>query len=316
MHQSDRGIKQGDRLLKMQGKLDRGPVEFKTHIAEQDGEIMAIATRDVVSVPPTQTIVGAAEMMTKCNFRRLPVTDPGTRKLRGIITSGDIINFMGGGDKYKLVKVRHGGSLIAALNESVRTIMTQQLATLPHTAHLRDAVDAIITKKIGGLPLVDNAGVIAGIVTERDVMRILASERSTLNVEDIMPSVLRIADPDSPISGVTHDMTKYKFRRLPVVSDDVLYGIVTATDIMRYLGSREVFTRQTTGNVGEVMALPVRTLISGELYTTTPHNSINNAAREMLEKNIGALPVIEDSKLIGLITEFDLVKGFSKEGWS
>ena len=39
MHQSDRGIKQGDRLLKMQGKLDRGPVEFTTHIAEQEGLI-------------------------------------------------------------------------------------------------------------------------------------------------------------------------------------------------------------------------------------------------------------------------------------
>ena len=130
-----------------------------------------------------------------------------------------------------------------------------------------------------------------------------------------MTSSLRVTDPDSPISGVTHDMTKYKFRRLPVVSDDVLYGIITATDIMRYLGSREVFTRLTTGDVGEVMALPVRTLISGELYTTTPDNSINNAAREMLDRNIGALPVIEDSKLIGLITEFDLVKGFAKEEW-
>ena len=50
-------------------------------------------------------------------------------------------------------------------------------------------------------------------------------------------------------------MTKYRFRRLPVVSDDVLYGIVTATDIMRYLGSREVFSRLTTGNVAEVTGL-------------------------------------------------------------
>jgi len=42
MHQNDRGIKQGDRLLKMQGKLDRGPVEFKSHIVQQEGEIMAM----------------------------------------------------------------------------------------------------------------------------------------------------------------------------------------------------------------------------------------------------------------------------------
>ncbi|HII99566.1 MAG TPA: histidine kinase, partial [Methanoregula sp.] len=83
MHQNSRGIKQGDRLLKMQGKLDRGPVEFKSHIVKQDGEIMAIATQDVISSPPTRTIMAAAEQMTKCGFRRLPITDAGTRKLRG-----------------------------------------------------------------------------------------------------------------------------------------------------------------------------------------------------------------------------------------
>ena len=253
--------------------------------------------------------------MTKCGFRRLPVTDPGTKKLRGIITSGDIINFMGGGDKYKLVQIRHGGNLIAALNEPVRTIMTQQLTTLPHTTHVREAVETIIDKKIGGLPLVDDDGVLNGIVTERDVLRVLAAERSTLNVEDIMTTDLRVTHPDSEISTVTRDMTMYKFRRLPVVSDDVLFGIITATDIMRYLGNGEVFTRLTTGDIGEVMGLPVRTLISGELFTASPGDCINNAAREMLDKNIGALPVIEDSRLIGLVTEFDLMKGFAEEEW-
>ena len=107
-------------------------------------------------------------------------------------------------------------------------------------------------------------------------------------------------------------MMKYRFRRLPVVSDDVLYGIITATDLMRYLGSREVFARMTTGNVAEVTDLPVRTLIAGELTTTAPGKSINEAAREMLERNIGALPVIEDSRLIGLVTEFDLVRAFAR----
>jgi CBS domain-containing protein len=296
----------------MQGKLDRGPVDFKSHIAEQEGEIMAIATPDVISVPPTQSIMGAVEQMTNCGFRRLPVTDAGTKKLRGIITSGDVINFMGGGDKYQLVHVRHNGNLLGAVNESVRTIMTQQLTTLPHTARIRDAVDIIVGRKIGGLPIVDDGGVLTGIVTERDVLRVLAAEHRKINVEDVMSSSLRITAPDCPISTVTHEMTKYRFRRLPVVSDDVLYGIITATDIMRYLGSREVFSRLTTGNIKEVTGLPVRTLIAGDLFTTTPDKSINEAAREMLDKNIGALPVIEDSRLIGLVTEFDLVRAFAK----
>jgi CBS domain-containing protein len=312
MHQNDRGIKQGNRLLKMQGKLDRGPVEFKTHIAEQEGEIMAIATRDVISIPPTTSIIAAVEQMTKCGFRRLPVTDAGTKKLRGIVTSGDVINFMGGGDKYKLVQVKHGGNLLSAVNENVRTIMTQQIVTLSHDATIREAVAEIVGKKIGGLPIVDNDGVLEGIVTERDVMRVLGAQQSGLKVEDIMSTSLRVTAPDCPISTVSHDMTKYRFRRLPVVSDDVLYGIVTATDLMGYLGNRDVFSRLTTGNISEVMALPIRTLINGSLSTTTPDRSINEAAREMLEKNIGALPVIEDSRLIGLVTEFDLVRAFAR----
>jgi CBS domain-containing protein len=249
--------------------------------------------------------------MTKCGFRRLPITDAGTHRLRGIITSGDIINFMGGGDKYRLVQVRHNGNLIAAVNESVRTIMTQQTETLACDARISDAVDVILKKKIGGLPIVDREGVLNGIVTERDVLRVLAADHSHLKVEDVMSSSLRVTAPDCPIATVTRDMTRHRFRRLPVVSDDVLYGIVTATDIMHYLGSREVFSRIETGDVAEVTGLAVRTLISGELFTTSPDKKINEAAQEMLRKNIGALPVIEDSRLIGLVTEFDLVRAFA-----
>jgi len=314
MHQNDRIAKGGDRLLKMQGKLDRGPVEFKSRIAEQEGEVMAIATTDVISIPPSKSIIGAVEQMTKCGFRRLPVTDPGTKKLRGIITSGDIINFMGGGDKHRLVEVRHNGNLIAALNENVRTIMTQKPITLGHDASISDAVGIITGKKTGGIPITGRDGALAAIVTERDVLRVLASERSMLSVEDVMTTALRVTEPDCPIAKVTKDMTTYRFRRLPVVSDDVLYGIITATDIMRYLGSREVFARLTTGNIAEVTGLPVRTLVAGSLITTTPGRSINEAAREMLKKNIGALPVIEDSRLVGLVTEFDLVRAFAREG--
>jgi CBS domain-containing protein len=310
MQRNNRSIKQADKLLKMHGKFDRGPVEFKSHIVQQEGEVMAIATRDVISVPQTTTIMGAVETMTNCGFRRLPVTDAGTKKLRGIITSGDIINFMGGGDKYQLVQVKHSGNLIAAINESVRAIMTQQTKTLPQNARISDVVEIIVNERIGGLPILEESGVLAGIVTERDVMRVLAGEKSTLAVEDVMTGSLQVTQPNCPIGEVTRDMTKHRFRRLPVVSDEVLYGIITATDIMRYLGSREVFTRLSTGNITEMMALPVRALITGDLFTTTPDKSINEAAREMLAKNIGALLVIEDTRLIGLVTEFDLVRAF------
>jgi CBS domain-containing protein len=313
MHTNDRNFKQGDKLLKMPGKLDRGPVEFKSHIVSREGEIMAIATRDVVSVPPTITIMGAVEKMTGCGFRRLPVVDAGSGKLRGIITSGDIINFMGGGDKFNLVQVKHGGNLIPAINEAVRTIMTQQLTTLPDSASINNAIDIILNKKVGGMPITDSNGVLVGIVTERDVMKVLATEKVDLTVNDVMTTSLRITDPDCPIGKVTHDMTSHRFRRLPVVSNDILYGIITTSDIMKYLGNKRVFDQLVTGDVAEVMGLPVRNLVSGDLYTTSPEKGINEAAREMLDKNVGALPVIEKTRLVGLVTEFDMVRALGRK---
>lgn len=274
---------------------------------------MAIASHDVVSVAPTTSIIGAVKTMTECGFRRLPITDPGTRKLRGIVTAGDIIDLMGGGNKYNLVQVKHNGNLLAAINESVREIMTTDVMTVPDSARIHDAVDIIVHHKIGGLPIINSGGILSGIVTEKDVMKVLSTEKSLLAVKEIMSTALKVTNPDSPIGMATREMIRHRFRRLPVVKDDVLFGIVTNSDIVRYLGSGKVFNKLVTGDIGEVMGLPVRTLISGALHTTTPDQNINDAARNMLEKGIGALPVIEDTRLVGLVTEFDLVKAFARE---
>jgi len=297
----------------MPGKHDRGPIDFKTRIAEHEGEIMAIATRDVVVAHQTTTIIQAVEIMTREGFRRLPIVDAGTHRLRGIVTGSDIIDLMGGGDKYNLVQVKHGGNFLAAINEELHEIMTEHPVTMPGTGSIADAVDIIVNRRIGGIPITDNNGELKGIVTERDVMMVLATEPSRYRVEDIMTSSVRVTTPETPISEVSEKMVKCRFRRLPVVTEDVLCGIVTATDIMRYLGEGKAFEHLTTGDAAEVMSAPVRSLLSGELYTTTPDKNIHDVALEMLRRQVGALPVIEDSHLVGLVTEYDLVKAFSME---
>ncbi len=312
MHGNGFNHKASDRLLKMPGKLDRGPVEFNSRVAPHTGEVMGAATTHVVSVPPTMSIIGAAQTMTTCGFRRLPVTDPGTGRMRGIVTASDIVNLLGGGDKQNLVTVKHGGNLLAALNESVREIMSGQYLSLRTTQTIADALDLILERKIGGLPIVDGDETLLGIITERDVLRLLETGPSPLNVEDVMTTSLHVTTPDATLGGATKEMNRCRFRRLPVVSDEVLFGFITSTDIVRYLGTGEVFERLITGDMSELTTLPVRTLMKGELVTTTPEVPIDTAARLMRERRIGALPVIEDSRLIGLVTEFDLVRAYAE----
>jgi CBS domain-containing protein len=276
------------------------------------GTILSIATRHVISAPPTMRIFGAIETLTQWGVRRLPIVDPGTHRLKGILTARDVIDFLGGGEKFNLIHVKHDGNFLAAINESVSRIMKPEVRTLTPHATIHEAVRLIVESRIGGIPIVDD-GVLTGIVTERDVLKVLCRKQSSLRTRDIMTTSLLVQQPDCPLSMVTKVMTEHQFRRLPIVKSDVLFGIITATDIVRYIGSGKVFEKLVTGHVTEVMTLPVRELISGNLYTTDPNESITDAARKMLEMGVGALPVIENSRLAGLVTEFDLVRALFTE---
>lgn len=288
-------------------------IDVITDDSSEYGSIMRIATRNVISAPPTMRIYGAVETLAHWGFRRLPIVDPGTHRLKGILTIPDLINFLGGGEKFNLINVKHAGNFLAAINESVHKIMRQNVCTLPPSASIEDATRIIVKNRIGGIPIVDETGVLIGIVTERDVLRDLAKRISSLTVRDIMSTDLVVASPDQLLSEVTRILNQNRFRRLPIISDHILFGIITATDIMNYLGSGRVFEKLVTGHVDEVVCVPIRELMSKNLFLTHPHITVTEACQEMLEKNVGALPVIEDNHLVGLITEFDMVKLLSKE---
>ena len=223
-----------DKRMQSPGKMPGGSVELQSHRSGKHNELLSLGTKEVYTVPSTMSIIGSVEEMTRRGFRRLPVTDPGTQQLKGLVTAGDIIDFMGGGQKYNLVRGRHHGNLIAAVNEPVRTIMSTGITVLPTSADLSDAVECILTSGHGGLPIVDKEMVLCGIFTERDALNVLSTFRSSLTVEEVMSVAPYVTSPDAKISEVTREMVKRKFRRLPVVSGEVLFGIVTAMDVMRF----------------------------------------------------------------------------------
>jgi len=64
---------------------------------------MPLARKTVITVPPTTRIKNVAELMVERGVRRLPVTSPGTKKLMGIVRTRDIIDFLGGGEKFRIV---------------------------------------------------------------------------------------------------------------------------------------------------------------------------------------------------------------------
>jgi CBS domain-containing protein len=103
-------------------------------------------------------------------------------------------------------------------------------------------------------------------------------------------------------------MTSQRFRRLPLVTGKKLVGIVTVMDILRYFGSRQVFQHLQAGTVTKVLQTPVAEIAAKKVVTVEPQMDVGAAAKLMHENKIGALPVIENSKLVGIITERDFFK--------
>ncbi|WP_048168954.1 CBS domain-containing protein [Methanosarcina siciliae] len=291
------------------GTMRIGP-SFKSRISEHEGKILALATRDVVTLPPTATIMEAVRIMTERRFRRIPITDAGTGRLEGVVTSVDIIDFLGGGSRNLLVENRFKGNLLAAINEEVRQIMQTDVAYINDQADFKDAVTTMLEKRTGGLPIINDEMQVVAIFTERNAVELMGGIVTNKTVDEYMTKNVTMVTTDTPIGQAAKVMVQNRFRRLPVVKDGIFAGIVTASDIVHFLGRGDAFSKLTTGNIHEALDQPVGSIVSQELIWTSPGTDMGQAMEIMLEKKIGSLPVLEDGMLRGIITESDFLRGF------
>ena len=116
--------------INLRKSMNRGSVEHETKVHDKQGEIMKIATADVISIPPSKSIKDTAKVMMEHQFRRLPITDPGSGKVLGIVTVMDILDFFGGGNKFNIIEKKYQDNFLAAINEPVREIMSRDVICL------------------------------------------------------------------------------------------------------------------------------------------------------------------------------------------
>ena len=130
----------------------------------------------------------------------------------------------------------------------VREIMMGSPVTLKPEDTLDLANDVIALGRIRHIPVVDD-GRLVGIITERDLIGAAASQifglkqknksallKSVL-IKEVMKKRVLTAAPDTPIKDVAHLMAEKKIGCLPVVSAGAVVGLVTTTDILRYVES-------------------------------------------------------------------------------
>ncbi len=115
-----------------------------------------------------------------------------------------------------------------------------------------------------------------------------------MRISDRMTRNPASVNPKDTLAKAKALMESGGFRRVPVIDNGQLVGILSDRDLRQHLGYLE-----TTRVNAAMTASPM---------TVTPHSSVEDAARLMLEHKVGGLPVVENGKLVGIVTTSDMLR--------
>src|ERR687891_1922790 len=123
------------------------------------------------------------------------------------------------------------------MTKPVRSIMTKDVVTIDISRGATEAARLMTDRHISSVIIVDKEQPV-GIITERDfVKKICAKELEIYKVRvgDIMSRILTYADPDTSIDVAIQRMLNHNIRRLPILSEGKVIGIITVTDLAKHL---------------------------------------------------------------------------------
>jgi CBS domain-containing protein len=133
-----------------------------------------------------------------------------------------------------------------------------------------------------------------------------AGEAPPLTVRDLMSPQVHTVGTATPVDELRELMRRHRIHHLPVLGDDgSLRGVVSHRDV---LASAH---RERAGGEGPLVAARV---MSSPAETIGPDTDVRRAAEVMLDRRVGCLPVVEDGRLVGILTESDFVRRLARRG--
>lgn len=203
------------------------------------GGVEAYMTKDVVSFDVEDALADIYDCLTNNHFRRVPIFKPcpergrGKGQLAGIISRADIIkaNVHRFKQQYPSGESnRHQDGPLA------RDIMKCGLLTVKRDTPISEAMECLVTHNVSGLPVVDDYMNLVGVISEKDMLKLLCNPLcSPGNTEDFMTKEVVSFSYDDSLFDVCDCLINNNFRRVPILNQGKLVGIISRTDIMVYI---------------------------------------------------------------------------------
>ena len=264
-----------------------------------------------ITVSPDTTLLKTRETLLKNKIKRVVIVDK--KKPIGVITEKDIAKKI-----YEL-----GSSPINSVKATDFT--SKRLFVLTRTSSVQECAKMMKKHRISLVIITDKDGNLEGIVTETDLVKaFLTKESESLKVGKIMKRDVITASPSDPILHVESLLLKYGISRIIVQRNQIPVGIITFRDfvpakipqwIAESADPKEVQEYKYKKGLEEMHSNQMSYLFpfhATDIMTTKPitverDEDVKNAIALMIKYNISGLPVVKNSKLVGIITKSDIV---------
>jgi CBS domain-containing protein len=266
----------------------------------------------VLVVKPTDTLAYARNLMLSRDVSRLVVVDDYARPV-GVITITDIAS---------VLTTRPENLLDEIL---VREVMNTDLKTIEYNRSVKTAAYMMLKYGVGGLPVVDEGGELVGIITRSDVVRAFAERyRGVFKVEEIARRDVTVARRSHSISYIVKLVNTDPSAKVVVVDDEGRpVGVITRRDIafleplLLARKGKEAFKKSKAESplVEGKLTLTRKYLVplAEDIMTPDPVVAFTGedaavASSRMVEKRIGCLPVVDESRLLkGVLTKREVL---------
>ncbi|HWL95364.1 MAG TPA: CBS domain-containing protein [Phycisphaerae bacterium] len=275
-------------------------------------QLIEIGDARVVHLGPAESISQAIELMEKHGFRHLPVVERG--RVVGMVSDRDLLSAVSLLPESAMDAPR---PLMGAM--PLAQIMSAPAITVEAEAPLTAAAEIMFRENVRAVPLVYKER-LAGIVTETDFLKCYLPDRSipgserwrgTIVREKMTLEVFTLA-PTAHFADALRTMQTRKIRHIPIVENEKLAGIVSDHDLRKAVGGLAIALQNSGQQSRHHSEIVMADVMTRQVKTTDPSATLAQVATIMVADRIGTLPVVESDRLVGIISESDLLRHFLK----
>lgn len=259
-----------------------------------------LMTKHVVTLHKEQSLPLADSMMELNHVRHLPVVD-GRGRLVGLVTHRDVLAAQISTLAALSVHERNELQLAVPVARLMNTLVWTVRPDTPAVA----VAELLMDNRFGCVPVVDDHRKVVGIVTEADFLSLAV--RMLEHAEAATVADMMTADPvtvrDNHTLRVADELLSIGcFRHLPVVDEDQgVIGLVTHRNLLA-----AQYSTLTAGD-HQVPSVRIGDIMETDVWTIAPDASQLIAARTLRDHRFGCLPVVEDGRIVGIVTEADFL---------